>query len=155
MRLRKKVQNRARVEGCIVEAELVEKATNHLSFYFKPTVQSVRNKIPRYDDGTGTFESSCNLQIFQYPGRCISPRGVRALSTEEYEAAFLHVLTNMPEMDEHFNKFEKEQWKSRNRPTPEQLRDLRLNGWKASRGKRGLNFFDWFKEEKSNKLWVL
>ena len=45
------------------------------------------------------------------------------------------------------SKFEKEQWKSRNRPTPEQLRDLRLNGWKSSRGKRGPNFFDWFKEE--------
>ena len=100
--LRKKVRNRARVEGCIVEAELVEEATNHLSLYFKPNVRSVRNKIPRYDDGTCTFESSCNLQIFQYPGRCISPRGVRALSTEEYEAAFLYVLTNMPEMDEHF-----------------------------------------------------
>lgn len=45
------------------------------------------------------------------------------------------------------SKFEKEQWKSRIRPTPEQLRDLRLNGWKSSRGKHGPNFFDWFKEE--------
>ena len=96
------MRNRARVEGCIIEAELVEEATNNLALYFKPQVRSVRNKIPRYDDGASTFESSCNLQIFQYLGRCISPRGVRALSTEEYEAAFLYILTNIPEMDEHF-----------------------------------------------------
>ena len=95
------MRNRARVEGCIVEAELVEEATNNLALYFKPQVRSVRNKIPRYDDGASTFESSCNLQIFQYPSRCISPRGVCALSLE-YEAAFLYVLTNVPEMDEHF-----------------------------------------------------
>ena len=69
------MRNRARVEGCIVEAELVEEATNNLALYFKTQVRSVRNKIPRYDDGASTFESSCNLQIFQYPGRCISPPG--------------------------------------------------------------------------------
>jgi len=32
----------------------------------------------------------------------LAPRGVRALSTEEYDAAFLYILTNIPEMDEHF-----------------------------------------------------
>jgi hypothetical protein len=100
--LRKKVRNKARVEGCIVEAELVEEATNFLSLYFRPHVPSVRNKVPRYDSGASTFESSCNIEIFQYHGRCSSPHGVRALSTEEYEAAFLYVLTNMSEMDEHF-----------------------------------------------------
>jgi hypothetical protein len=100
--LRKKVRNKARVEGCIVEAELVEEATNFLSLYFRPHVPSVRNKVPRYDSGASTFESSCNIQIFQYHGRCSSPHGVRALSTKEYEAAFLYVLTNISEMDEHF-----------------------------------------------------
>ena len=101
-KLRKKVRNKARVEGCIVEAELVEEATNYLSLFFKPQARSIRNKIPRYDDGASTFQSSCNLEIFQCPGRCISPRGVRELSTEEYEVAFLYILTNMPEMDEFF-----------------------------------------------------
>jgi hypothetical protein len=100
--LKKKVRNKARVEGCIIEAELVEEATNFLSLYFKSHVRSVRNKAARYDDGASTYHSSCNLEHFQYPGRCTSPRGVRPLSTEEYEAAFLYVLMNMPEMDEHF-----------------------------------------------------
>ena len=48
-----------------------------------------------------------------------------------------------------FSKFREEQWKSRISPTDEQLKDLRLNGWKSSRGKRDPNFFEWFKE-KSN-----
>jgi hypothetical protein len=100
--LKKKVKNKARVEGCIVEAELVEEAANFLTLYFRPHVPSVRNKVPRYDCGASTFESSCNIEIFQYPGRCSSPHGVCALSTGEYEAALLYVLTNMSEMDEHF-----------------------------------------------------
>jgi hypothetical protein len=36
--LKKKVENKARVEGCIVEAELVEEATNFLTPYFMPHV---------------------------------------------------------------------------------------------------------------------
>ena len=88
-KLRRKVRNKARVEGCIVEAELVEEATNNLSLFFRPEARSVRNKVPRYDDVASTFKSSC-------------PRGVYELSADKYEAAFLYVLTNMPEMDDFF-----------------------------------------------------
>ena len=101
-KLRRKVRNKARVEGCIVEAELVEEATNNLSLFFRPEARSVRNKVPRYDDAASTLKSSCNLEIFQYSGRCMSPRGVYELSADKYEAAFLYVLTNMPEMDDFF-----------------------------------------------------
>jgi hypothetical protein len=44
------------------------------------------------------------------------------------------------------SKFEKAEWKGRRRPTPEQLRELRLKGWKGMRGEHGPNFFEWFKE---------
>jgi hypothetical protein len=44
-------------------------------------------------------------------------------------------------------KFDKEHRKSRTRARPDQLRELRLKGWKNSRGQHGPNFFDWFKEE--------
>jgi len=101
-KLRRKVRNKARVEGCIVEAELVEEATNNLSLFFRPEARSVRNKVPRYDDAASTFKSSCNLEFFQYSGHCMSPRGVYELSADKYEAAFLYVLTNMPEMDDFF-----------------------------------------------------
>jgi len=57
-KLRRKVRNKARVEGCIVEAELVEEATNNLSLFFRPEARSVRNKVPRYDDAASTLKSS-------------------------------------------------------------------------------------------------
>ncbi|CAD6338686.1 unnamed protein product [Miscanthus lutarioriparius] len=54
----------------------------------------------------------------------------------------------MPEMEDFFIQFEKEQWKSRLPPTEQQLRDLRLNGWKHGRGtESGPNFFEWFKRK--------
>ena len=96
------MRNKARVEGSIVEAYLVEEATNFLSLYFNPKVRSIRNKAPRYDDGASTFQSSCDLDIFQYPGRCISPRGCRDLTIEEYKVAFLYILRNLSEMDGFF-----------------------------------------------------
>jgi len=98
----KKVRNKARVEAAIVEAFLVEEATNFLSLYFKSSAPSIRNKMPRYDDGSSIFQGTCDLEIFKCPGRCISPRGIRSLSNEEYKVAFLYILTNIPEMDDFF-----------------------------------------------------
>jgi hypothetical protein len=96
-KLRKKVRNKARVE-----AFLVEEAANTLSLYFRPHAPSVRNKVPRYDDCASSFQSTCDLDIFKCPGRCMSPRGIRELSNKEYKVAFLYILTNMPEMDSFF-----------------------------------------------------
>lgn len=89
--------------------------------------------MPRYDDGASSFHGACDLEIFKCSGRCISPRGIRELSSEEYKVAFLYILTNIPEMDDFFIEFDKEQWRSRLVPTEQQLRDLRLNGWKNGR----------------------
>ena len=103
-KLKKKVRNKARVEASIVEACLVEEATNHLSIYiyFRSNASSIRNKMPRYDDGASKFQDICDLGIFNCLGRCISPRGIRELSDEEYKVAFLYILTNVPEMDDFF-----------------------------------------------------
>lgn len=80
-KLRKKVRNRSRVEGSITEAHLIEEATIFFSLYFKPYVRSVRNRPTRYDDGATTFESSCDLEMFKHPGRCISFMGLYDLTT--------------------------------------------------------------------------
>nr|XP_045087035.1 uncharacterized protein LOC120968387 [Aegilops tauschii subsp. strangulata] len=70
-------------------------------------------------------------------------RGVpRLLTTEEYKQAMIYVLTNLPEMDEYVQKFEDEQWRRPQPPTPKQLKNLRLNG--AGHGKP--NLLDWFKD---------
>ncbi|KAM0900966.1 hypothetical protein ACQ4PT_020280 [Festuca glaucescens] len=101
-----------------------------------------RNKAPRYDDGASSFVPTCEFDIFQCSGRCISPRGYQTLTGEEYKVVLYYILTKIPEMDDIFNQFDKEQWKSRTKPTEKQLRELRLNGWKSGRGP---DFFDWFK----------
>lgn len=171
-RLRKKVRNRARVEGSIAEAYLVEETTNFLAMYFKNDVHSIRNRPPRYDDGMLTFRAACDLEMFQHPGRCMSSRGYRDLTEEEYNAAFMYILTNLSEMDVFFeyvfsshslivvflykleisevtiscSKFDQEQWKGIAAPNEHQIIDLRLNGWKGRHGiDNGPNFFDWFK----------
>lgn len=63
--------------------------------------------MARYDDGASALESLCDLEVFQCPGRCMSPRGIRELTRQEYNVAFLYILTNIPEMDDYFEKFEK------------------------------------------------
>jgi hypothetical protein len=174
-RIRRKVSNKARVEGCIVEAQLVEEATHSMSLFFKSKVHSARNKPPRYDNGSSTFNPACEIEIFQQPSRCFCLRGCRDLSIEEYKAAFLYILTNIPEMEDllkyvfsllkwlfkslqnknpHdkfsllYSKFDQQQWKGTRSPTEHEITDLRMNGWKPVRGSHihsGPNLFDWFK----------
>ncbi|CAN6219500.1 unnamed protein product [Urochloa humidicola] len=51
-------------------------------------------------------------------------------------------------MDDFFEKFDKDQWRSRLVPTELQRRELRLNGWNYGHSvKQGLDFFDWFKDQ--------
>ncbi|XP_014757405.1 uncharacterized protein LOC104584415 isoform X2 [Brachypodium distachyon] len=146
--LKKKVRNKARVEASIV-AYLVEEATLFLSLYFRAGVRSARNKTPRYDENGPSNDSSCTIDFFQYQGRYTNTQGSRILKPDEYKAAALYILTNIPEMYDFFVKFQKEEWKSiRVEPNDKHRRDLRLNGWKIGRGKRnGPNFFDWFRNE--------
>lgn len=62
----------------------------------------MRNPVPRYDDGASMFQVGCNLELFEHPGRCFSSQGYRNLTTQEWKATFLYILTNIPEMDDFF-----------------------------------------------------
>ena len=100
--IKNKVRNKARVEGSIVEAYLVEEATNFLSLYFRSNVHSVRNKTPRYDDAGSTSVRDCGIELFEHIGRCFISLGFRDLTTEQSKVAALYILTNIPEMDDFF-----------------------------------------------------
>ena len=89
------------MEGSIVEAYLVEEATNFLSLYFRSQARSIRNKTPRYDDGPSNIVG-CGIELFDHPGRCFSSQGFRDLTTEQWKAAALYIFTNIPEMDDFF-----------------------------------------------------
>jgi hypothetical protein len=49
-----------------------------------------------------TFDSTCELEMFERPGRCMSFSGLYDLTTKEYNAAFMYILTNLEEMDGFF-----------------------------------------------------
>jgi len=100
--IKKKVRNKARVEGSIVEAYLVEEAANFLSLYFRSKVHSIRNKTQRYDDGGSTSARGFGIELFEHTGRCFISQGFRDLTTQQCKAAALYILTNIPEMDDFF-----------------------------------------------------
>jgi hypothetical protein len=66
--LKKKVTNKAKVEGFICEAYLIDEITNFASHYFGDDVQTIWNRVPQNDDG-GLKSLDGHLSIFSYPGK--------------------------------------------------------------------------------------
>ena len=67
--LKKNVGNKARVEGSICNAYLVEEASNFCSHYFESHVHTRQWNVPRNDDGGVAVPIEGNLPIFTYSGR--------------------------------------------------------------------------------------
>ena len=88
--------NKARVEGSIVEAYVVEEMSNFVSLYFKDEVASRLHRPERYDDG-GFVENDPRLLIVSYPGRATGTIPVRNLTEEELNAAHYYIMNNCPE----------------------------------------------------------
>ncbi|WVZ85623.1 hypothetical protein U9M48_032525, partial [Paspalum notatum var. saurae] len=65
---RKKVRNKARVEGSIVEGYRVEEVSNFMSLYFADHVRTKHTRVLRHDDGGFTVSIS-SLSIFSLPYR--------------------------------------------------------------------------------------
>ena len=55
--LKMKVRNKAKVEGSIAEAYIMEEISNFCSMYFEPEIQTRRTRPPRNDDGGDSFHS--------------------------------------------------------------------------------------------------
>ena len=72
-KIKKNVRNKAKVEGSICNAYLVEEASTFCSHYFDQHVFTKHRRVPRNDDGGDRIESEFegNLTIFTYPGRTI------------------------------------------------------------------------------------
>ena len=98
--LRLKVRNKARVEGSIVEACIVQEITNCFSLYFSDHVHTIWKKNPRYNDGgTSVHNDGCTLDVFQHVGNLHGRPIARELSREELNAARLYILTNCSAVD--------------------------------------------------------
>jgi len=94
-----KVKNRARVEGCIVQSEILDELSFYTSGYFPDHVPTVHNPIPRYNPEV--LSNDCELSLFSTKGDTTSHGHTRHLKSDEWSAAILYVLTNLPEVDDY------------------------------------------------------
>jgi len=96
--LKRKARNKARVEGSICEAYILEEISNYVSKYIDPKLQTRRTKVPRNDDGGHGMVDEC-LSIFKYPYRPIGKGRNRFLTNEELQIAETYVLVNCKEVE--------------------------------------------------------
>lgn len=95
--MKQKVKNKARVEGSICEAYIIEETTTFCSHYFEENVECRRTRVPRNDDGGASLHQP-PLSIFNYPGRPSGESRTRFLSDPEMVAATKYVLQNCDEV---------------------------------------------------------
>lgn len=109
--LRLKVRNKARVEGSIVEACIVQEITNCVSLYFSDHVRTIWKKNPRYNiGGTRVQNDGCTLDVFQYQGNLRGRGNALDLTQEELNAARLYILTNCSAVDRFREAFMEEKY---------------------------------------------
>lgn len=103
--LKRKVKNKARVEGSICEAYIIEEIGWFCSQYFEPEIESRYTRVSRNEDFS-EVESTGKLSIFTQSGRQLGRRtSERYLTETEYHAAANYVLFNCEEMEPYIEKF--------------------------------------------------
>nr|GMC47958.1 uncharacterized protein LOC109179592 [Ipomoea batatas] len=100
-KLKNNVKNKAKVEGSISNAYLVEEASAFCSYYFEDHVSMKHRNVPRNADGSEYIvdEHEETLSIFKYLGRAFGEAKVRYMTDEEYKAAQTYVLLNCSEVE--------------------------------------------------------
>jgi hypothetical protein len=93
------VQNKARVEGCIVEAFLLKEVSNFTSVYFVEE-HNVYARTMRYNIDEEPPVS--DLKILQWRGTSTSKGTFYHLSMDERMPALLCMYSNMEEMEPYF-----------------------------------------------------
>jgi hypothetical protein len=108
-KLRATVRNKARVEGCIVEAFTCKEITNFSSMYFsrannvnaRTLWYHIVNEVPLSE-----------LLIFQWKSKGVGAPSAHYVTDEEWNYTMLYMYTNMmEEVEPYFEKFDKTYWK--------------------------------------------
>ncbi|XP_078179373.1 uncharacterized protein LOC144573466 [Carex rostrata] len=92
-RLKRKVTNKAYVDGSIVETYIVEEMTNFISLFFENEVVTRLNRPKQYDDSRFA-ENDTWLPVVSYPGCATGSIPVRDLTEEELNAAHYYIIIN-------------------------------------------------------------
>ena len=90
------MKNKARVEGSICNAYLVEEDSLFCSYYFEEHVHTGHRRVPRNNNvcGENWDENEETLSIFKYPGQAFGQATSWQLSMEEFHAAHAYILLN-------------------------------------------------------------
>ncbi|KAL1371645.1 hypothetical protein AAHE18_01G148200 [Arachis hypogaea] len=97
--LKKKVKNKAHVEGSIVESYLIEEISYFCEYYFNQTSIDAKQN----DEGDDSIEQ--NLSIFNLPGCLAGECKTRYLDDKEFSAAMNHILINCDEIKPYIEIF--------------------------------------------------
>ncbi|KAG8367489.1 hypothetical protein BUALT_Bualt16G0077300 [Buddleja alternifolia] len=130
--LKRKVKNKARVEGSIVEAYLIEETSTFCSHFFAPNVETRSRTIGR-NDNINQVEHVNRLSVFNSNCRPFSPKGpFKILNQHEKDACAIYILLNSPEISEYVELYDAEKQAQLPDLTPHALgliRDKELTTW--------------------------
>jgi hypothetical protein len=120
--LRVIVRNKARVEGCIVEAFVCKEITNFSRKYF-----SHANNMNAHTMLYHIVEEVplTELLIFQWKGKGVGAPSAHYVMDDEWIYTMLYMYTNMEEVQPNFDMFDKTYWKRSGQPTLKQLDSMR------------------------------
>jgi hypothetical protein len=108
------VCNKARVEGCTVEAFSYKEITNFSIKYFS-CVNNMNAHMTRYHI---IEEVPLNkLLIFQWKDKGVGAPSAHYVIYEEWNYTMLYMYTNMEEVQPYFDMFDKIYWKQSKQPT--------------------------------------
>ncbi|KAK6115444.1 hypothetical protein DH2020_007713 [Rehmannia glutinosa] len=98
-KLKSNVKNKAKVEGSISNAYLVEEASSFCSYYFEDHVSTKHRNVPRNDDiHADVDDHEENISVFKHPGKAFGKEKMRFINDEEYKAARIYILLNCDEV---------------------------------------------------------
>jgi hypothetical protein len=107
-KLRATMCNKARVEGCIVEAFMCKEITNFSCMYFSCN-NNMNAHTLRYHIEEVVLLSK--LKIFQWNGKGVQATSSHFVMDDEWNYTMLYMYMNMEEVIPYFEKFNKIYWK--------------------------------------------
>ncbi|XP_057779781.1 uncharacterized protein LOC130998378 [Salvia miltiorrhiza] len=140
-KLKNNVRNKARVEGSICNAYIVEEASTFCSYYFEEHVRTRYRNVPRNlntRDDVRFDGHPDRISVFKQPGQYFGKMTTRYLDEKEYHAAHTYVLLNCKEVTQTYLKF-----------FVAELRALHVSEADINR-QMEIQFSDWFRSYVSN-----
>ncbi|CAA7027376.1 unnamed protein product [Microthlaspi erraticum] len=98
--LKKKVKNKAKVEGSIVEQYINEEISTFCSYYFEPHIKTKTRREDRHYDGGNPEDTLVEAipDIFSQPGRGNGKEKETWFKEEDYHIAHTYVLRNCDQL---------------------------------------------------------